>query len=573
MFCNGIGCFSLGSGAHGGRRADQRRTGALYDLEASGFPDQFIWNVSDADLIRQWTCHTTADRLSTARCPLPATRCLLSGYNPPMLLGDLFDLSLRGRADAVGLVYDAPDGSVRELTFREIDDRAARLTDVLRRLGLSPGDRVAVHLANRVEYVDLFLAAVRAGFVLVPINVLYREREIAHIVADAEPRLIVSSSPRSLFPGGAPVVDVGELATEQALSAANGARPDIDGDAPAAIVYTSGTTGRSKGAVLTHNNLVANAASLVTCWRITSDDRYLAVLPLFHVHGLGNGLCSWLASGCRMRLVERFDASRTLSWFTEFEPTLMFGVPTIYVRLLELSADTARRIGERMRLFVSGSAPLPAHVLEAFRGRFGHTILERYGMSETLMLTSNLLEGERRAGTVGYPLPGVSLSVRDSSGRPAAVDQVGEVWVKGPTVFPGYWRNADATAAAFRDGWFATGDLGELDAAGCLTLRGRATELIISGGFNIYPREIEEVLLEQDGVREAAVIGAPDERRGEVPVAYVVADATVDVEHLRQRCAESLASFKAPRTIVRVDTLPRNALGKLQKHLLPAPPA
>jgi malonyl-CoA/methylmalonyl-CoA synthetase len=270
-----------------------------------------------------------------------------------------------------------------------------------------------------------------------------------------------------------------------------------------------------------------------------------------------------------MRLVERFDAMRATAWFEEFTPTLFFGVPTIYVRLLELPTEVARRIGGRMRLFVSGSAPLPAHVLEAFRERFGHTILERYGMSETLMLTSNLLEGERRAGTVGYPLPGVSLSVRNAQG---AQGEVGEVWVKGPTVFSGYWRNADATAAAFHDGWFATGDLGQLDSTGCLTLRGRATELIISGGFNIYPREIEEVLLEQDGVQEAAVVGTPDERRGEVPVAYVVTDADVDLERLRERCGQNLASFKALRSIIRVDSLPRNAMGKLQKHLLPAPP-
>ena len=226
-----------------------------------------------------------------------------------------------------------------------------------------------------------------------------------------------------------------------------------------------------------------------------------------------------------------------------------------------------------MRLFVSGSAPLPAHVLEAFRERFGHTILERYGMTETLMLTSNLLEGERRPGTVGYPLPGVSVTVRDSSGTVLDSGSVGEVWVKGPTVFCGYWRNPAATAAAFQDGWFRTGDLGELDESRRLTLRGRATELIISGGFNIYPREIEELLLEQAGVREAAVIGAPDERRGEVPVAYIVAEGNIDVEQLREQCARSLASFKAPRTIMKVDALPRNAMGKLQKHLLPAPSA
>ena len=491
-----------------------------------------------------------------------------------MLLGDLFDLSLRGRADAVGLVHEGADRELQELTFGELRERADRLATSLRHRGLVPGDRVAVFLANRVEFVDLFLACVRAGLVLVPINVLYREREIAHIVADCEPRLVVTTAANGgLFPAGVEVADVDELSAEAEQSIVTAHRPPIDGDAPAAIVYTSGTTGRSKGAVLTHNNLAANATALVTCWRITSDDRYLAALPLFHVHGLGNGVCSWLVSGCRMRLVERFEVARALEWFRGFTPTLFFGVPTIYVRLLELPPDEARDIGRRMRLFVSGSAPLPAHVLESFRDRFGHTILERYGMTETLMLTSNLLQGDRRPGTVGYPLPGVSMSVRDSSGTPLPAGDVGQVWVKGPTVFSGYWRNPEASAAAFHDGWFATGDLGEFDDDGCLTLRGRATELIISGGFNIYPREIEELLLEQDGVREAAVIGAPDERRGEVPVAYVVTDAGVDVDRLRERCVQSLASFKAPRAIVRVDTLPRNAMGKLQKHLLPTPPA
>jgi malonyl-CoA/methylmalonyl-CoA synthetase len=494
-------------------------------------------------------------------------------YNLPMLLGDLFDLSLRGRAESVGLVADGPSGAV-ELTFGAIDARAGRLANALVRRGLKPGDRVVVHLANRMEFLELFIARVRSGFVFVPVNVLYREREIAHIVADADPALIVTSaSAMALFPDATPVVDIEEFTRSAASLEPVAERAPLDGDAPVAIVYTSGTTGRSKGAVLSHNNFLANTTALVTCWGITSSDRYLAALPLFHVHGLGNGVCSWLASGCTMRLVERFDASRVAQWFADFQPTLFFGVPTMYVRLLELPVETARTIGERMRLFVSGSAPLPANVLEAFRERFGHVILERYGMSETLMLTSNLLSGERRAGTVGYPLPGVSLSVRDTSGNGVDNGTVGDVWVRGPAVFNGYWRNAEATARAFRDGWFATGDVGQLDTDGCLTLRGRSTELIISGGFNIYPREIEEVLLELDGVREAAVIGAPDERRGEVPVAYVVTEAGVDLERLRERCAQSLASFKAPRAVVRVDALPRNALGKLQKHLLPVPPA
>jgi malonyl-CoA/methylmalonyl-CoA synthetase len=490
-----------------------------------------------------------------------------------MLLGDLFDLSLRGRAGDIGLICDGPDG-IRQLTFGEIAERADRVAAALRRRGLEPGDRLAVQLANRLEFIDLFLACVRSGVVLVPINVLYREREIAHMVADSEPKLIVATAAqRAQFPADCPFVDLAELMREADAATERVPRPSLDGDAPAGIIYTSGTTGRAKGAVLTHNNFVANASSLVACWRITSADRYLAVLPLFHVHGLGNGICCWLASGCTMRLVERFDVTKALDWFRDFRPTLFFGVPTVYVRLLELPADEARAIGERARLFVSGSAPLSPQIFEQFRDRFGHTILERYGMSETLMLASNLLEGQRRAGTVGFGLPGTSVSVRDRDGQGVATGDVGDVWVKGPTVFPGYWRNPDATAKAFSDGWFKTGDVGELDADGCLTLRGRATELIISGGFNIYPREIEDVLLEQPGVREAAVIGAPDPRRGEVPVAYVVTDPDVDCEALRERCAASLASFKAPRAVIRLDALPRNAMGKLQKHLLTQPPS
>ncbi len=517
--------------------------------------------------MRQWSLPLGDEARAGARLT-PSGR-----YNPPMQLGDLFDLSLRGRRHSPALVCDAPDGTLRELTFGELDERAARLASLLGQRGLQPGDRVAIHLPNRLEFIDLFLACVRAGLVLVPVNVMYREREIAHIVGDADPRLVVTTAAGlGLFPAGCPVVDVEALAAEAATHPGRTGRIALDGDAPAAIVYTSGTTGRSKGAVLTHNNLAANASALVTCWRITSADRYLAVLPLFHVHGLGNGLCTWLATGCVMRLVERFDITRAAGWFRDFGPTLFFGVPTVYVRLLELPEATARAVGAGMRLFVSGSAPLPAHVLAAFHERYGHVILERYGMSETLMLTSNLLEGERRPGTVGYALPGVSVSLRDHAGDPVDAGVVAQVFVKGPAVFPGYWRNPGATGAAFHDGWFATGDLGQLDADGCLTLRGRATELIISGGFNVYPREIEEVLLEEPGVREAAVVGMPDERRGEVPVAFVVTDAGIDPDAIRVRCASKLASFKAPRAVVRLDALPRNAMGKLQKHLLPSVP-
>jgi malonyl-CoA/methylmalonyl-CoA synthetase len=485
-----------------------------------------------------------------------------------MQLGDLFDLSLVGRRDQVALEYDAPD-AILTLTFGEIDARANRMAHALATRGVTRGDRICVHLANRVDFIDLFLACIRMGVIFVPVNVLYREREVSHILADAEPRFSITSREHlELF--GSKVVDIETIAHEAAAQSPERVRLAIDGDEPAALVYTSGTTGRSKGAVLSHNNFAANATSLVTCWRITSDDRYLAVLPLFHVHGLGNGVCSWLVSGCRMRLVERFDAARAETLFEQFQPTLFFGVPTIYVRLLELSPDAARRIGARARLFVSGSAPLPAHVHEAFRERFGHTILERYGMSETLMLISNPYEGERRAGTVGSPLPGVSVRLVSPNGGSPAAGETAQVLVRGPNVFSGYWRNPDATAAAFDGGWFRTGDLAERSVDGYYTLRGRMSDLIISGGFNIYPREIEELLLEQPGVREAAVVGAPDERRGEVPVAYLVTDGPVDAEAVRDACVRGLASFKVPRGFVRVDALPRNALGKVQKHLLPA---
>ncbi|MDQ8165599.1 MAG: AMP-binding protein, partial [Gemmatimonadota bacterium] len=428
-------------------------------------------------------------------------------------------------------------------------------------------------LANGPHFIDLFLACLRCGVIFVPANVMYREREMAHIVADAEPALIVTAEPE-LFADDARVVTIAAFSTThtehtETAETADRASARADDDA-AVIIYTSGTTGRAKGAVLSHGNLAANAAHLVEAWRITARDRYLAVLPLFHVHGLGNGICSWLWSGCLMRLQDKFDQARALGWFSEFRPTLFFGVPTIYLRMLEWPATAAPTVATDARLFVSGSAPLPAHVLEAFRARYGHTILERYGMSETLMNLGNPCDGERRAGSVGLPFHGVSARIVDDSGAPVVDGNVGQLEVRGPNVFREYWRNPDATANAFRDGWFRTGDLAERAPDGYFTLRGRAGDLIISGGFNIYPREVEEVLLEVADVREAVVVGVPDARRGEVPVAYIVAeDGAVGDDALRAACARSLASFKVPRAFVRMGALPRTALGKVQKHLLP----
>ena len=467
-----------------------------------------------------------------------------------MNLTHLFDLSLIGRRDTVALEFA---GS--EFTFGEIDARSNRLAHLLTHRGLHTGDRLCVYLANCIEMIDLYLACVKLGVIFVPINILYRDRERSHILHDAEPVAVVAAEPiASPVPAWTPA----ELTAQAAAMPAGRPAIPFDGDTPAGIIYTSGTTGASKGAVLTHNNFAANAITLLACWQIAAADRFLLALPLFHVHALGNGLHCWLASGCRMRLLERFEHHKAAATFLDFRPTLFFGVPTIYVRLLEIPAESAREIGAAMRLFVSGSAPLPAQVMDAFRARFGHTILERYGMSETLMNIGNPFLGERRPGNVGLPFPGVSVRLVD-----------GEIQLKGPNLFAGYWRREEATRAAFAGGWFRTGDLAERAPDGYYTLSGRKSDLIISGGFNIYPREIEEFLQEQDEVAEAAVVGVADPVRGEVPVAYIVCRRPIDPGELASRCREKLASFKIPRTFQTVDSLPRNAMGKIQKHLLP----
>src|SRR5271165_14585 len=465
-----------------------------------------------------------------------------------MNLPQLFDLSLIGRREAEAIEFLG-----RTYTFGDIDHRSNRLAQLFQARGIEQGDRLCVYLINCLEMIDIYLACVKLGVIFVPINILYRDREIAHIIEDAEPKAVISDTP---IDTQVPVWPRSGLDTTNFPSE----RPTIaiDGDDPAGIIYTSGTTGTSKGAVLTHNNFASNAITLLTCWQITSADRFLLALPLFHVHGLGNGIHCWLASGCRMRLLERFEHQKAAQEFLDFRATLFFGVPTMYVRLLDIPEDQARPIGSVMRLFVCGSAPLPAQVLEEFRAKFGHTILERYGMSENLMNIGNPYIGERRPGSVGIPFPGVSVKLID-----------GEIYLQGPNVFAGYWRNPEATRASFVDGYFRTGDLATCSEDGYYTLSGRKSDLIISAGFNIYPREIEEFLQEQEEVSEAAVAGVPDRVKGEVPVAFLVLAKPVSSEELEQRCRQRLASFKVPRAFVPVEKLPRNAMGKVQKHLLP----
>lgn len=394
-----------------------------------------------------------------------------------MNLVDLFDLSLRGRVDTPALDFG------RDIyTFGELDDPSDRLANFLAAQNFTPGDRLCVYLANCVELIDLYLACVKTGVIFVPINILYPDREISHILGDAEPRAVVSDEP--LSPS---ILTWTRAELRAAMQSHSALRPvvQVDGDCPAGIIYTSGTTGTAKGAVLTHNNLAVNALNLLTCWNISANDRLLLALPLFHVHGLGNGLHCWLMSGCRIKLLERFSHQTAAETFLGFRPTLFFGVPTMYIRMLEWEPAIASEIGSSMRLFVSGSAPLPPAVLDGFEKLFRHRILERYGMSETLMNISNPYTGERRAGTVGLPLPGVSVRLLDSNGNPVADGETGGVHLRGPHVFSGYWKREEATRSAFMDGYFRTGDLATRSADGYYTLCGRKSDLIISAGFNI----------------------------------------------------------------------------------------
>ncbi|MCB0488219.1 MAG: acyl-CoA synthetase [Cyclobacteriaceae bacterium] len=475
-----------------------------------------------------------------------------------MNINDLFNLSLIDRASKPALLLGKTS-----LSFGELDVRSSKTAKFLHSLGFSKGDRLGIYLENCLEFVDFYLACLKLGVIIVPINILYRDREISHIINDAQPKAILAKEKL----GSVDTILIDEL--PDAIDSSIPALPNINGDDPAAIIYTSGTTGTSKGAVLSHHNFMANTMNLNTCWKITEDDRLLLGLPLFHVHGLANGMHCAFTAGATTKLLPKFEHQKLPAEFESFHPTLFYGVPTVYVRMLDHPETTAKKMGQSVRLFVSGSAPLPPQVMTDFKEKYGHTILERYGMTETLMNISNPYVGERRPGTVGFPLPGLSAKIVKPDGSLAGTDEEGELYLKGPNVFSKYWNRKEATAAAFdKEGYFKTGDMATISEDGYYTLRGRKSDLIISGGFNIYPREIEEFLLEQDEISEAAVVGVPDKVRGELPVAFVVANGQLDLAALEDKCRKALASFKVPRKFVIKDSLPRTALGKVQKHVL-----
>jgi malonyl-CoA/methylmalonyl-CoA synthetase len=503
-----------------------------------------------------------------------------------MDLHGLFAISRRRTPEKAALRFH--DGEAeRELSYAALFADADRLAAGLAARGLRKGDRVAFFLGNRPEFVAAYLAAIRLGAVMVPINLAYRRREIAHILGDAEPRLLLTERDRretldELQPEERRCVEQVILAEDLAEDLEDW-RADPSSFSPslvaeddlAMLLYTSGTTGRSKGAMITHGNVLATVTALLAAWAWQPDDALLLTLPLFHTHGLVVGLHCALAAGATVLLRRRFDGAAVAKELRSGNPTLFFGVPTMYVRLVEELKRREMDSGfERMRLFCSGSAPLSPETFAAFRELTGHAILERYGMTETGMNLSNPYAGPRLPGTVGTPLPGVSIRIVDREDRDVPPGDEGDLLVRGSNVFSGYWRAPEKTAESFvHDAlgrrWFRTGDLARRDpATGYVTLLGRSSELILSGGFNVYPREIEEVLTAYPGVREAAVAGRPHPEWGEVPVAFLVADAAVDEAGLIAFCKTQMAGFKVPKEVRFVEALPRNALGKVQKHRL-----
>ena len=456
-------------------------------------------------------------------------------------------------------------------SYGDLDHRAAALAGALIALGVEVGDRVVVQVDKSPDAVALYLGCLRIGAVYVPVNTAYTPSEVGFLLEDAGAALFVGrpGSPAPQLPSRCALrtmgVDASGSLGVEAETAAPAAVKPRNGSDPAAMLYTSGTTGRPKGAVLACRNLVANARALVHAWRFVPDDVLLHVLPVFHVHGLFVALHCAFVTGAAVRLHPRFDVAAVRRDLPR--STVMMGVPTHYHRLL---ADPAFGADDcaGVRLFTSGSAPLPAAEHEDFSSRTRHRILERYGMTETMILTSNPYDGDRIAGTVGFPLDGVDLRVAGEDGRPVEVGVPGTVEVRGDGVFLGYWGQPDVTAAAHRDdGWFVTGDIGTVDGDGRLTLLGRQSDMIITGGLNVYPSEIEAVLDAVDGVSESAVVGVTDPDLGEAVVAVVVPEpgAPFDEERTAGACVGRLARFKHPRRYVVVDELPRNAMGKVQK--------
>lgn len=471
-----------------------------------------------------------------------------------------------------------PDG--QQYTYGDLERESARVASALRQLGLQPGDRVSVQVEKSVANLWLYLGVLRAGLVYHPLNTAYAHEEMRYFLNNAEPGLLLcdpskEASLRALCATAGIdhlyTLDAQGLGTFHDYCAScpvtHTTEPRADDDL-AVLLYSSGTTGRPKGIMLTHRNLRSNAEVLVDYWGFTEDDVLLHALPIYHVHGLFVGLHCVLMSGASMHWLPGFTVRQVRDLLPQ--STVMMGVPTYYTRLLTDDAF-GRDECRSMRLFVSGSAPLLEETFDSFAARTGHTILERYGMSETGMNCSNPLNGERRAGTVGFPLPGTEIRICDDEHNPLPPGAIGELEVRGPNVFKGYWRMPEKTAADFtEDGWFVTGDQGRIDERGYVSIVGRSKDMVITGGLNVYPKEVEMLINDIPGVAESAVFGVPHPDFGEAVVATVVPLAGVEIqpEDIQGALAEQLAKFKCPKRIQMAAELPRNAMGKVQKKQL-----
>ncbi len=485
-------------------------------------------------------------------------------------------------SDLDGCWLETADGQY--YSWRDLERGSAKIANLLASLKLPAGSRIAAQVDKSAEALMLYLATVRAGFVYLPLNTAYRSAEMAYFIGDASPAVVVCSPQhfgwiaQIAFKAGVSHVYTLDAPAQgrnsgSLLSRAMHFGDEFDtvardADDLAAILYTSGTTGRSKGAMLTHGNLASNVKVLHDAWRWREGDVLLHALPLFHIHGLFVAAHGALYSGSKTIFLPKFDSATAIRHLPR--STVCMGVPTYYVRLLSDPAFT-REVCANVRLFVSGSAPLLTETFAQFTQRTGHTILERYGMSETAMLTSNPYEGARKAGTVGPALPGVAVRVVNAEGRPCASGEIGDIQVKGPNVFKGYWQMPEKTAEEFTaDGYFKTGDVGRFDDDGYLSIVGRSKDLIISGGYNVYPKEIESVIDEIDGVLESAVIGVPHADFGEAVTAVIVPreGAALSEAAIIDALKAKIANFKVPKRAHFVDELPRNAMGKVQKNLL-----
>ncbi|MEL6573315.1 MAG: AMP-binding protein [Pseudomonadota bacterium] len=489
----------------------------------------------------------------------------------------LYDALIKPHAKNHATFLTCDDGTV--VSYAQFVERAAQMAHVLSDHGLTVGDRVLVQAPKLADTLALYAGTVQAGAIYLPLNTAYTQAELTYFVEDAAPKLIVCDA--TTADAMAPIADsvgaklltlaagggtLSRQADTQPSTYATAARGPND---LAALLYTSGTTGRSKGAMLSHKNLLSNAEVLIAEWRMTDADRLIHALPIFHTHGLFVAVNTSLGAGAEIRLIESFSADTILAELPH--STLMMGVPTFYTRLLESDGFT-KDCTSNMRLFISGSAPLLAETHIAFEDTTGHRILERYGMTETNMITSNPYEGDRVAGTVGFPLPGTEVKiVNPDTAETLPPGEIGMIEVRGDNVFQGYWKMPEKTAEELRaDGFFLTGDLATSSADGRITIVGRAKDLIIAGGYNIYPKEIEDVLNDCDGVLESAVFGIPHPDFGESVIAAVVVEpgCSINVDVLRAEVAEKLAKFKHPRQYITLDNLPRNAMGKVQKAVL-----